>query len=255
MIAGIDVEAAVFIMIGLFLGGLVKGATGAGTPVVAVPVIAAFVDIKLAVAIMVIPNLMTNVWQQWAFRKYHLSGGFALKLALAGGLGALVGTVLLTSLKSATLSLVLVCAIVLYIGLRLARPDFRLELVRAQKLVVAAGIGGGILQGMAGISAPVAVSFLNAMRLERVQFIATISAFFITMSLVQIPALFAYGLLTPGVMLMSAVAMAPLFVSMPLGSWAARKMSATAFDRALLILLSALALRLGYSAVIDFVHP
>ena len=236
----------------LFLGGIIKGATGAGTPVIAVPVIAAFLDVRVAVVIMVIPNLMTNVLQQWQYRDHHLPDRFALKFAVAGGFGALVGTTMLASLPTEILTIALAAAIFGYIGLRLARPSFKLEFQSAARLVAPMGIGGGILQGMAGISAPVAVSFLNAMRLERPVFIATISTFFISMSLVQIVSQSVFGLTSLPLFGVSVAAMLPLVFSMPLGSWIARHLSAQAFDRVLLLLLAVLGLRLLYGGLAEF---
>ena len=40
-----------------------KGATGAGSSVVAIPVLAVFIDAKLAVALMTVPNLFSNLIQ------------------------------------------------------------------------------------------------------------------------------------------------------------------------------------------------
>ena len=245
----IDPVALVAILAALALGGMVKGATGAGAPVVAVPVMAAFFDVRLAVIIMATPNLVTNLWQLRTFRAHHLPGGFALWFAVAGGLGALVGTFLLASLPTRALMLMVALAVVAYVGLRLARPNFQLSETVAKNSVLPAGFSAGILQGAAGISAPISVSFLNAMRLERPAFIATISAFFVAMSLVQIPAMFAFGMLNAERLAMSAAALIPLLLFMPVGTWLARRMSAQTFDRLTLVLLSALAVRLIYAAL------
>jgi len=226
-----------------------KGATGMGTPVVAVPVMAAFVDLRLAVVVMVIPNLATNLWQIRQYGQHRLGEGFALRFALGGALGALLGTWLLVALPVRALTLTMAAAVVLYIVLRLARPDVRLGLATARQAALPASTAAGILQGAAGISAPIAVSFLNAMRLERPVFIATISMFFAAMSLVQIPALAWFGLLTPQIVLLAALAMIPIFAAMPVGAWLARHLSAAQFDRAILVLLAALALRLIWSAI------
>ena len=48
-----DPLAILAVLTALALGGLVKGATGAGAPLVAVPVMAAFFDVRVAVAVMV----------------------------------------------------------------------------------------------------------------------------------------------------------------------------------------------------------
>ena len=141
----LDLPALLTICAALAMGGLLKGATGMGTPVVAVPVMAAFVDVKLAVIIMVIPNLVTNLWQIRQFGQHRLGEGFALRFAFGGAIGAFVGTVLLVALPAKILSIVLALAILFYIGLRLTRPDFRLGMKRAGKLVLPASIGAGML--------------------------------------------------------------------------------------------------------------
>jgi uncharacterized protein len=244
-----DLSSALVILAALFLGGLLKGATGAGAPVVAVPVMAAFFDVRLAVIIMVIPNLASNLWQLRRYRAHHLAGGFALRLAGAGAAGAAIGTVLLATLPVAALTLLLAGVIILYIALRLVMPQFRLSLAAARCVVLPLGLAGGVLQGAGGISAPISVSLLNAMRLERPVFIATISAFFAAMSAVQLPLLVGYGLMTPVLLALSGAALAALFAGMPVGAWLAQRLSARAFDRVVLGLLCVLAARLIYVAL------
>ena len=80
------------------LGGTLKGATGAGAPIITIPVIAAFYDVRVAVIIMVIPNLLTNISQIYQFRKTILPIFFTFSFALGGGIGAFVGTILLINL-------------------------------------------------------------------------------------------------------------------------------------------------------------
>lgn len=245
----LDLTAALAILVALALGGVLKGATGAGAPVIAVPVMAAFVDVRLAVIVMVLPNVVTNLWQSWRYRAHHLKRGFAAKFAVGGGVGAFAGTVLLATLPAELLSLIMALAVFGYIGLRLAQPEFRLGLAPAERLLLPVGFAGGMLQGAAGISAPVTISFLNAMRLERQAFIVTISVFFAAMSLFQIATLAAFGLLTPRLLGLGGIALAPLLAGMPVGNWAARHMSVAAFDRTMLVVLALLALRLIWSAL------
>ncbi len=161
----LDPSSYVAIFAALALGGVLKGATGAGVPVIAVPVIAAFVDVRFAVMVMVVVNLMTNTRQIWTFRDTRLPEGFALRFGLAGAVGALIGTGLLVWLPEEVLSAMLAGLVFAYIGLRLARPDFRLSMEVARRFVIPVGAIGGVFQGAAGISAPVSVSFLNAIRL------------------------------------------------------------------------------------------
>jgi len=243
----IDLFAGAVIFAALAVGGLFKGATGAGAPVIAVPVMAVFFDVRLAVMIMVVPNLFSNIWQMRKFWTHRVGDGFSTRFALAGGVGALLGTILLATMPVRVLLVLVTTAVVSYILLRLLRPDLRLSPKLAGRLVVPCGVTGGILQGAAGLSAPISVSFLNAMRLERITFIATISGFFVVMAAAQLLALTASGLLTLPIIGLSLLAFFPMTLFMPVGSWLARKLSAAAFDKLTLALLTVLAVRLLYS--------
>lgn len=241
--------ASLVIFVALALGGVLKGATGAGVPVVAVPVIAAFIDVRFAVALMAIPNFFTNTWQLWSFRGALVPGGFTWLFAAAGGLGAVFGTGLLAILPAEPLMLLVAISVTGYVALRIVVPAFRVSLERGRKIVLPVGVVAGILQGAAGISAPVSVSFLNALRLPRPAFIATISAFFAAMTITQVPTLALAGLMSPAILGLGILAVLPIFAFMPLGAWVARRMSPQGFDRLVLAFLSLLALKLYYDAL------
>jgi uncharacterized membrane protein YfcA len=245
----LDPSSYVAIFAALALGGVLKGATGAGVPVIAVPVIAAFVDVRFAVMVMVVVNLMTNTRQIWTFRDTRLPEGFALRFGLAGAVGALIGTGLLVWLPEEVLSAMLAGLVFAYIGLRLARPDFRLSMEVARRFVIPVGAIGGVFQGAAGISAPVSVSFLNAIRLERPVFIFTVSVFFVSMGVVQLPALLLSGLMTLPIFALSFLAIIPVIAFMPLGNWLGQRASPQVFDRVILVFLSVLAVRLASQLV------
>jgi len=234
------------ILVAFALGGILKGATGAGAPIITIPVIAAFYDVRVAVVIMVIPNLLTNIGQLYQFRKTIMPRFFTVSFALGGGLGALLGTILLANLSIKTLTLAVAFIILIYISLKLIIPTWKLNYTKAKKLVFLMGAGGGVLQGAAGLSAPISLTFLNSMKLERNQFIPTISVYFGVMSLFQMPALFFYKFLNIETLIISCLSTIVLMLFMPLGSWIAKSISKETFDKLILILLSFIALRIVY---------
>ena len=213
------------ILIAFALGGILKGATGAGAPIITIPVIAAFYDVRVAVVIMVIPNLLTNIGQLYQFRKTIMPRFFTVSFALGGGLGALLGTILLANLSIKTLTLAVAFIILIYISLKLIIPTWKLNYTKAKKLVFLMGAGGGVLQGAAGLSAPISLTFLNSMKLERNQFIPTISVYFGVMSLFQMPALYFYKFLNIDTLIISCLSTIVLMLFMPLGSWIAKSIS------------------------------
>jgi len=80
----IDPKGISLIFFAMFLGGLLKGVTGAGMPIIAVPVIATFYDVRLAVIILVIPNLLINLFQINKFKSYNVETSFTRKFAISG---------------------------------------------------------------------------------------------------------------------------------------------------------------------------
>ena len=228
------------------LGGILKGATGAGAPIITIPVIAAFYDVRIAVIIMVIPNLLTNIGQLYQFRKTILPSFFTVSFALGGGIGAFLGTILLVSLPIKILTLSVAIIVIIYILLKIAVPSWKLVYGKAKKLVFIMGAGGGILQGSAGLSAPISITFLNSMKLERNQFIPTISVYFGVMSIFQMPTLYYYNFLNLEIVLVSCISTLVLLSFMPIGSWIAKSVSKESFDKITLILLGFIAFRIIY---------
>ena len=241
-----DLITIIAIFIAFALGGILKGATGAGAPIITIPVIAAFYDVRIAVIIMVIPNLLTNIGQLYQFRKTILPSFFTVSFALGGGIGAFLGTILLVSLPIKILTLSVAIIVIIYILLKIAVPSWKLVYGKAKKLVFIMGAGGGILQGSAGLSAPISITFLNSMKLERNQFIPTISVYFGVMSIFQMPTLYYYDFLNIEIIIVSIMSTIVLMCFMPLGSWIAKSISKETFDKVTLILLGFIALRIIY---------
>ena len=234
------------ILVAFSLGGILKGATGAGAPIITIPVIAAFYDVRIAVIIMVIPNLLTNIGQLYQFRKTILPKFFTLSFALGGGVGAFLGTILLVNLSIKILTLSVAFIVITYIFLKIMVPSWKLTYKKAKKLVFLMGSFGGILQGTAGLSAPISITFLNSMKLERNQFIPTISVYFGVMSIFQMPTLYYYNFLNLEIILVSCISTLVLLSFMPIGSWIAKSVSKESFDKITLILLGFIAFRIIY---------
>src|SRR5690606_6108941 len=95
-----------------------------------------------------------------------------------------------------------------------------------------------------GISAPIGVTFIHAMRLPREPLVFAISAMFLVLALVQAPALWVAGVLRPEWLLQGVFALLPTFLFMPVGQWLASKLSAEAFDRMILIFLGVIGLKM-----------
>ncbi|HVV92116.1 MAG TPA: sulfite exporter TauE/SafE family protein [Hyphomicrobiales bacterium] len=233
-----------WIAVALSAGSIVKGATGMGLPMVALPILASFLGVPHAIAVMSLPILLSNAWQVWQHRHGIRGLGFLPWLLAMSVVGIAVGTYLLTALPAKTLSLVLAVMVLSYIGLRLARPDFALPLAVARAMAPAVGFGAGTLQGATGVSAPITITFVNALRMPRAEQVAALSCIFLLPTLFQFPALWFAGVLTPGRLVESALALIPVVVLMPVGARLGRRLSREWFDRIILGILGFIACEL-----------
>lgn len=233
----------------IFAGGILKGATGAGVPILAIPALTMVYDIRIAIAVMTVPNVLSNVWQAWQYRHDLPDRGYLLTLVFGAFVGAIVGTLMLASISPSILAFLVAGAVWLYIGLRVAQPDVRLAERMGQALAFPASFVGGALQGATGISAPASLTYLNAMRLPRGTFVATASIMFVAMTATQIASLVAVKILTWPLFLFGFIALALVIAGMQIGTWLGKKMSGAAFDRMILALLFILSLRLMYDAL------
>ena len=76
----------------LGLGRILKGATGAGVPIIAVLSLSILFDVPTAIAIFSLPNLLTNIWQGWIFCTEQKSTLLVRGFAGFGVLGITLGT-------------------------------------------------------------------------------------------------------------------------------------------------------------------
>jgi uncharacterized membrane protein YfcA len=242
----LDLQSLLIMLVALALGAVVKGATGMGLPLIALPVLTTVFGLQHAVGLMCIPLIFTNAWQVWRFRASRHDDRMAfLPLFLVGGaIGIVLGTWALTSLPERALILTLGVILLVYVALRLVAPHFVVGPVLARRAGPVAGMGGGILQGATGISAPIGVTFIHAMSLDRDTHVFAVSAMFLLYSLVQLPALSIAGVMEPQWLLEGALALIPILIFMPVGQFIAGRLSRRAFDRMILVFLGLIGLKM-----------
>lgn len=239
----VDPESLLIIALGLSAGALCKGVTGMGLPLFALPVLASFLEMPHAVAVMALPLVVSNAWQVVNFRAHAGPVNFLPRLVLAGAVGVALGTLFLKTAPGAALSVAFGIMLLFYVGLRLAHPSLSLPMGLARRIALPVSMAAGTLQGAMGVAAPVIVTYLNAIRLEREAYIFTISVIYLSYAVFQFAALAVAGLLTGPILLEGIFALLPIAVVMPIGVWLGRHVRPAVFDRIVLALLAVIALR------------
>ena len=240
----LDFQTVIIMIVAFALGGLVKGATGAGSPVIAIPVLTVFFDAKLAVAIMAVPNLFSNLVQIKQFRRSVENLTFSLKLSAFGTLGCLGGTLFFILTNTRVIELLVAIITVLYVVLSFKKNSKKLSQQIAKKLAPPIGLLGGFVQGTCGVSAPIALAFLNAIGMKRAEFIFTISCFFGAMAAIQIVSLSFFNFMTWQLFLLGLLSLAPIFLGMSLGDRLTKKISSQSFEKLILVFLILLSLQI-----------
>ena len=224
----------------MLLAAIVKGAIGFGFPTLGTPLLALVIDVKTAVAVLVIPNMVMDGLQ---LRRSGPIGDAPRRLApllLFTMIGTVIGTKLLVALSPRTATMILGVFILGYVLLDLARFSPRVppswELTLAAPVGLAAGIMGGITNAP---GTPIAL-YLVALGMEKKEFVRSIAFTFLVVKGVQLVTLVWYGLLTWSLAVVSLGLAATGLAGFALGLKLQDRLDQRSFSRAVLIFLAAL---------------
>jgi uncharacterized membrane protein YfcA len=221
----------------LLLAAFVKGTTGMGFPMIATPVVALLLDIKTAIVILIIPNLIMDATQ--IFRG-SFSGAIFRRfkwLLLWTVVGVFLGTKVLVMLPGWILNLTLGITVLAFVVWSLFRVEFELapRLERALSPVI--GLVGGFLNGMTNAAGPVPAIYLYSLRLPKLEFIKSIATIFIITKLGQLVAISTWNLFAPATLRLSLEVTLFVLVGFYLGLKTQDRVNQETFNRGLLIVL------------------
>ncbi len=228
----------------LLAGGLVKGALGVGLPLVAVPLLSLGMPPHLAIALLVVPVLASNLWQA-------VEGGRLLpSLQRFGGLIAaqFVATVLTVrmtlALSASQLNAMLAGAVLLAVALMAWKPTLQISASRERSVGVGVGLLSGLLGGVSSLTGPVIITYLMALQLRRDEFVGSISIIYLSGALPLYGAMLLFGRLGPGELTGSLLALLPMAAGLLAGKALRQRLDDNRFRRLLLAFLVVLALLL-----------
>jgi hypothetical protein len=249
MVGAVFDPSLVFVGAVFALAGFVKGVIGLGLPTIAMGLLGALMTPNQAAAILVVPALLTNVWQMW--------DGPALKVLLrrlwpmlaCALLGTLPAVGILTkgnvSLTTAFLGVILM----IYALIGLVGVHFKVSRRAELLLGPLVGLTTGLINGATGIFVVPGVPYVQALNLEKDELVQAlaISAFVSSVAL-------ALGLglndgLNGAVAISAAVALAGAFIGMAIGKALRSRLPIMAFRRCVFVGL----LTLGAGMLVRFV--
>lgn len=199
------------------LAGMVKGVIGMGLPTVAMGLLSLVMPPVQAAALLVVPSLVTNVWQLLAGPRLGvLLRRFAVMMvAIALGTYAGIGLLAGGNASMANIALGAVLAIYGVVGLR--APHMRLAPELEPVLSPIVGMLTGLLTGATGIFVIPAVPYFNSLGLNKDDLIQTLGLSFTVSTLALAAGLLAAGKFELAVAGTSLLAVLPALGGMWLG--------------------------------------
>ncbi len=230
-------------LVALFLvfvfGGVVKGVTGVGLPLVLVPLATQFVHVPVAVALVSVSMVVTNIVQSAEGGHTGAAVRSLLPILVPLVIGALIGTHLLISIDIRRLRLIVGLSFVMLAVLLLCLPRVRINRHKAGWSGPFVGFAAGLLGGMSAIFGPPMIAYLVGIGVDPDTFVKHMAILALTAAVTMILVLGTSGAMSGGDFLISALAVIPIQLGMPVGRWLRGRVKPNMFRVLVLVVLAA----------------
>jgi uncharacterized protein len=238
-----------FIAAALLLAGFVKGVVGLGLPTVSIGLLAVTMQPSRAIAIVIVPAIVTNIWQTFAGpylrdiirRLWPLMAGTVIGIWLNGGM--------LSGPYARYGGVVLGVLLVIYAIVGLSKFNFSVARSNEKWIGGIVGLVTVMVSAATGVQVVPSMPFMQAIGMEKDELVQALGVFFTVATLALAFTLTSAGLLSASTALPGAVAMASAFAGMCIGQVVRSRMQPEAFRRWFLIAMILLGLYLAGSAV------
>jgi uncharacterized membrane protein YfcA len=238
--------AAVFL-----LAGFIKGVIGLGLPTVSVSLLAVAMPPGKALAIVIVPAIVTNIWQ--TFVGPHLRDIvrrlWPLMLGTAVGIWLNAGALSGPNARYGTV--VLGILLMIYAVTGLTRFSFRVAPRNEKWLGGIVGLVTGVISASSGVQVIPSVPFMQAIGMEKDELVQALGVFFTVATLALGFTLTSSGLMTGATALPGVVALACSFAGVFIGQAVRTRMPAETFRRWFLIAMILLGIYLAATATYE----
>ncbi len=226
-----DPASILIIAIAFLIGGLVKGTAGLGLPVITVAVLTFAFGLPIAMALMLLPGLVSNAYQ--ALAGPHLTP--ALKRIAVFLLPSLCtiwfGTGLLTTLDGKWLVVILGAILTAYALIGISGYSITIPREKERFIGPVFGAVNGVTTGMTGVTSTPSVIYLNGLGMAREMFIQSMGLLFFISYVVLTLSFWARDLVDFENATLSAFAVLPTMAGIWLGQKLRHRTTEASFKR------------------------
>ena len=241
--------AAVFL-----LAGLVKGVLGLGLPTVAMGLLAVSMPPAHAMAIVIVPAILTNIWQTFVgpYLRDITRRLWPLMVGTAVGIWSSAG--LMTGPYARYGTIVLGVLLVIYAVIGLSKFTFRVARADEGWMGGIVGLVTGVVSAATGVQVIPSMPFMQAIGMEKDELVQALGVFFTVATVALAFNLTSAGLLNASTTVPGAVAMVGSFTGMMIGQAVRSRLQPEAFRRWFLVAMILLGIYLAGSAGYDVLH-
>jgi uncharacterized membrane protein YfcA len=226
-------DTVAIVCLTFLLAGAIKGVVGLGLPSVSLGILTVFFGLQPAMALMLVPSIVTNIWQACVGgRLIELLRRFRLFL-LSAAVGILLGVEILAGADADLLARLLGLLLAAYAVLGLTTPKLSLPSSCEGWAGPVAGAVNGVLTGLTGSFAVPGVPYLQALGLGRDALVQMMGILFTVSTLALGIALGGKRLLALEELSLSAAAVIPAAFGMVIGQKIRGLLSEAAFRKTL----------------------
>ena len=249
---------AILIFGAFLIAGIVKGVIGLGLPTVSLALLTVAIDLPTAMALLLAPSFVTNLWQASTGGNARLILRRLWPFLLLATVSVCIGAGALTRVNPALLSAFLGVLLVAYAGMNLGGLRITISPQRETWAGPLMGLANGVLTGMTGSFVVPGVMYLQAIGLVREVLIQAMGMLFALSTLALAIALQRNALLTIEHGILSAAALLPAILGMVFGRRIRQRIPEQLFRKVFFasllllgayIIFSAMGSSLGVSAV------
>jgi uncharacterized membrane protein YfcA len=224
------------------MGGFVKGTMGVGLPLVVVPTLSLLIPAPQAMGLLVVPVLISNLWQA-------LEGGnIRYSVRRFGGLILVQMAVTLLTVKYSSglsvenLNLLIGISLLVAVVWMSLKPNVQVPPKFEQMACIVVGALAGLMGGLSSLTGPFIITLLMALKLSREQFIGSISIVYLAGSIPMYGAMLWYERFGWTAVGLSALGLIPMFLGLKMGKALRHRLSEDMFRKLLLLYLFVLAI-------------
>lgn len=239
---------AVIVVLVVIVSAFIKGWSGFGTNLIAIPVLLMLdYDPQAAVVIIITLNLFINSAMLIENKKFNIQSLSNIKiLVIFGIVFTLIGILFL---KSFDKNIILVfMGIVIVLTVINKAFNLKFKITRKEKYYIPVGTLSGLFNGIAGLGGLPVLILLSNSDMKKEEFKTTLVSYFLVMNIVAIIGYFAYGMYTPFIFTNIVIILVFGLLAAMFGVYMSRRVSDELFQKGFIYVLAFMGIGLVFKA-------